>query len=113
MVFEDTNYTLCADGSVQNINDLGNCEKDLLNDGEDMISYREQYNRTIKKFAHQAYRTLLITYKDMSMDQFNALKEQNNDFAKEGDRECLEKNLIAIGIFGLQDPLRDGIYDSI
>jgi Ca2+ transporting ATPase len=117
MVFEDTTHVVCSDGSVQGINELGQAPVDLLNHGEqrdvDLVSYQEQFNRTIKKFADQAYRTLLITYKDMSMDEFNQLKSDNNDFAKEVDRECLEKNLVAIGIFGLQDPLRDGIFDSI
>jgi len=49
----------------------------------------------------------------MSWETFNQLKEANNDFEKEADRECLECDLEAIGIFGLQDPLRDTIIDSI
>jgi len=117
MVFEDTTHTICADGSVQGINEVGRCVVDLLKHGEeqdiDLISYQEQFNRTIKKFAHEAYRTLLITYKDMSMDEYNQLKSDNNDFAKEVDRQSLETNLVAIGLFGLQDPLRDGIAASI
>lgn len=117
MVFEDTTHVICADGSVQGINEVGLCPIELLQHGEqrdvDFISYQTQFDRTIKKFANEAYRTLLITYKDMSMDEYNQLKSDNNDFAKEGDRQCLETNLVAIGIFGLQDPLRDGIAQSI
>jgi magnesium-transporting ATPase (P-type) len=41
------------------------------------------------------------------------LKAENNDFEKPEDRDCLEKELVAVGIFGLQDPLRDGIKESI
>lgn len=55
----------------------------------------------------------MITYKDMSMNEFNTLKAENNDFEKETDREILEKDLTAIGVFGLQDPLRPTIKDSI
>ena len=55
----------------------------------------------MKKFAKQAYRTLLITYKDMSMAEYESLKADNNDFAKEEDRQVLEQDLTAIGIFGL------------
>jgi Ca2+ transporting ATPase len=117
MVFEDTTHVVCADGSVQGINELGRCPMDLLQHGEqqdvDLVSYQTQFDRTIKKFAHEAYRTLLITYKDMSMDEYNQMKSDNNDFAKEADRQCLERNLVAVGIFGLQDPLRDGIAQSI
>jgi hypothetical protein len=29
--------------------------------------------RTVKKFADQAYRTILIAYRDLSMDEYNDL----------------------------------------
>ncbi len=38
---------------------------------------------------------------------------QNNNFAKEADREALEKNLTLIGIYALQDPLRDEVVRSV
>lgn len=47
------------------------------------------------------------------MDEFQSLKENNNNFEKEDDRNCLEKGLTAFGIFGLQDPLRPNIQESI
>jgi hypothetical protein len=37
----------------------------------------------------------------MSIDEYENLKAENNDFEKPEDRLCLEKSLIAIGIFGL------------
>jgi magnesium-transporting ATPase (P-type) len=49
----------------------------------------------------------------MSMGDYEALKAANNDFVAEKDREVLETDLEAIGIFGLQDPLRSTIVDSI
>lgn len=50
----------------------------------------------------------------MTMEEFEQIKSNHNDFEKEGDRECLEENgLEAIGIFGLQDPLRPTIVKSI
>ena len=59
-------------------------------------------NLVVKKFAAQAYRTILITKKDMSMDEFTQLKNDNNNFEKEENREVLETGgLEAIGIFGL------------
>lgn len=47
------------------------------------------------------------------MKDFKALRDANNGFEKEADRYCLETNLIAIGLFGIQDPLRDTIKGSI
>lgn len=38
---------------------------------------------------------------------------ENNGFAKESDKESLETGLTAIGIFGLQDPLRETVVPSI
>jgi magnesium-transporting ATPase (P-type) len=49
----------------------------------------------------------------MSMDEFENLKRDNNKFEKPEDRDCLEKELVAVGIFGLQDPLRKGIRESV
>lgn len=67
-----------------------------------------------EQFARQAFRTLLIAYHDISLSEFNRLKVNNNDFASEDDREKLEKlGLTAIGIYGLQDPLRPEIKDSV
>jgi hypothetical protein len=37
----------------------------------------------------------------MSMDEYNRIKAENNDFDKEKDREILEQGLTAIGLFGL------------
>jgi hypothetical protein len=37
----------------------------------------------------------------MSLAEFEELKANNNNFEKAEDRECLEKDLTAIGIFGL------------
>jgi len=47
------------------------------------------------------------------MDEYNQIKAGNNNFEKEKDREILEKDLTAYAIFGLQDPLRDSIKESI
>jgi Ca2+ transporting ATPase len=49
----------------------------------------------------------------MTMREFEQLKEANNDFEEDKDRDVLEQELIAVGIFGLQDPLRDTIVASV
>jgi magnesium-transporting ATPase (P-type) len=43
----------------------------------------------------------------MSTEAFEALKAENNDFDTKEDRRVLEQDLVAVGLFGLQDPLRD------
>lgn len=44
----------------------------------------------------------MLCKKDMTMDEFNKIKADNNNFEKPEDAECLETGgLEAIGIFGL------------
>jgi Ca2+ transporting ATPase len=64
-------------------------------------------------FAVKAYRTLLIAHADYSWDEYLRLKEANNNFAAEKDREVLEQNLTLIGIYAIQDPLRDEVVQSV
>ena len=116
MLFDFTTQVLCPDGSTQYLEDQTTVPVELVNNGENddtQDSHRGLFERTVKKFAKQAYRTLLITYRDMSMSEYESIKSNNNDFQKESDKEVLENNLTAIGIFGLQDPLRDTIVSSI
>ena len=64
-------------------------------------------------FAVKAYRTLLVAYREYSMSDYEKLKEQNNGFSSESDREALETDLTLVGIYALQDPLRDEIIPSV
>ena len=72
---------------------------------------KEEIKRKIvsETFAVKAYRTLLIAYADYTEEEYLKLKAMNNNFEKEADREALEKNLTVIGIYALQDPLRDEV----
>jgi Ca2+ transporting ATPase len=88
-------------------------EKFNMYEGVDTDSQRVIMENTIKAFASQAYRTILVSYRDMSMDQYRQLEEEHNNFETEADRECLEDELVALCIFGLQDPLRPTIVKSV
>lgn len=117
MLLQKVSYSITKDGTVAPINSQTQVPSELLKPMEKETgaqdSHRGLFDRTVKTFADQAYRTILITYKDMSMRDFEALKREHNGFAKESDREILETDLVAIGLFGLQDPLRDTIKSSI
>lgn len=65
------------------------------------------------RFAKKAYRTLLIAYRELSKAEYEREADSHNQFAKEDDREVLEKNLTVIGVFALQDPLREEIVESV
>lgn len=49
----------------------------------------------------------------MSADDFERLKSENNNFEKNEDRAVLESDLTVLGLFGIQDPLRRNIKDSV
>jgi len=103
MLFGSTANVRLPDGSVCSFDDSTEIPESILLKGETSASgtYRELYERTVKKFATQAYRTILMTYNDMSMAEYENIKSENNDFETEKDREVLENNLTAYAIFGL------------
>jgi magnesium-transporting ATPase (P-type) len=76
---------------------------------------KEQIRKKIvsETFAVKAYRTLLIAHADYTYDEYLRLKDANNNFAGESDREALEQGLTLIGIYALQDPLRDEVIQSV
>lgn len=117
MLLERCTQTTTCDGSLQSMESQASVPAELVSiPGEDetnKATYTSIYNRAIKKFASQAYRTIMVCYRDMSMREFTRLKHRYNQFATDEDRANLEQELTAVGIFGLQDPLRDSICDSI
>ena len=56
--------------------------KELLNGDEEGMNDSQLgiLERTVKLFASQAFRTILVSYRDMSMDEFERLKAENNGF---------------------------------
>jgi Ca2+-transporting ATPase len=114
MLFPMVSGVVNANGEVCGAGDTVECPQELIEIGnESETTYLGILEKTVKLFAGMAFRTILVTYRDMSMDEFNSIKSENNDFEKEADREILEHELVAVGIFGLQDPLRPGIIESI
>ncbi len=67
----------------------------------------------VKSYAAKCLRTLLISYVDFPVDEFNSMKAGANDFKTTEDMEILENDLVMVGIFGLKDPLRDGIKNAV
>jgi magnesium-transporting ATPase (P-type) len=50
----------------------------------------------------------------MSRQEYEDVRAKNNNFDSADDRrKGLENNLVAIGLFGIQDPLRDTIVKSV
>jgi len=67
----------------------------------------------VQRFTTVGYRTLALAYKDLTLDEFEDLKAQYNNFATEEDRNVLEKSMTFIGLFALHDPLREKVLRSV
>lgn len=67
----------------------------------------------VKKFAQKTYRTLLCAYVDYEKEDYSRLSELTSGFKTEEAKEKTEANLVVAGIFGLVDPLRDGIKAAV
>lgn len=73
-----------------NKKDLGKSQKDnILN------------NIVTNTFAKKAFRTLLIAYTDLSLNEYEVLMSENNNFHSEKDREVLESGLTVVGIYAM------------
>lgn len=71
------------------------------------------FEKAITAFARKAYRTIMLAYREMSKDDFDQLMADNNDFQEETDKFVLEEDLTAVGLFGIEDPLREGIREAV
>ncbi len=74
----------------------------------DLTDKRKIEEMAIKRYAHKAYRTFCLAYKDMELNEFDSLDVENPATLDE-----LENNLCMIGILGIQDPLRPGIKKAV
>ena len=63
--------------------------------------------------ATKCLRTLLISYVDYTIPEWEQMAANNNNFASLEDKANVEKGLVMVGMFGLKDPLRDGIKDAV
>lgn len=66
-----------------------------------------------KQYADKCLRTLLIAYADYDQSQWEQMTADNNNWETQADQENVEMGLTMAGIFGLKDPLRDGIREAV
>jgi len=67
---------------------------------------KKQLNEIINEWASQGLRTLTIAYRDISQDKIDQI-------AKSDFKEDLDRELILIGIVGIEDPVRQEVPDAI
>ena len=63
--------------------------------------------------ARGGLRTIAYAMKDIDNNSWEDMKRVYNNFATERDRTNIEREFMFVAVFGLQDPLRDGVKESI
>lgn len=97
---------------------IGLCTGKMNEDGEVEDFQEDDQSRFLEEIVNEAMaknglRTFMYAYRDMHIDDFEGLKHQCNGFQTLEDREALERELNFLVLFGLKDPLRKGVPDSI
>lgn len=69
-------------------------------------------NDTVQEMAGQPLKVLSYAYKEIELQVYNQLRSSYDEESEEFRAE-VERELIYIGTFGLNDPLRDRVEESI
>ena len=86
------------------------CKKFIDKNGEvHKIHKKHRYRikNLISNYAHKAYRTLTLAYKELDSEEGVLLPDGEANF------DVLDKNLILLGIFGIEDPIRSGVPHAV
>jgi Ca2+-transporting ATPase len=97
---------------------VGKCTKTYDVDGRTAAMSPDQYNYIMndiihQKFTTQGLRAIAFAYKDFTVNDFELLKKSFHNFASESDRDSLEQQLTLVGVFALEDKLRDMVHRSV
>lgn len=94
---------------------------DALEDGErdavvEQFLNKEWVNYSVGtdgKGQGNAFRSILYAYQDISKADFESHKASTQDFASEEDKGILENDLTLVGIFALDNPLREKVAHAV
>jgi len=94
---------------------------DALEEGEKEIIVDQFLNKEWTNYAigsdgkpsGNAYRSILYAFQDIPKADFEARRQGSNDFASEEAKADLEKDLTLIGIFALDNPLREKVAHAV
>ena len=72
-------------------------------------------NGIIKEnFAKKCYRTILTAYRDIPEKEFDALLENTKNLEDINEKiNIFAKDMTMVALYGLQDPLKDGVKKAI
>ena len=84
---------------------------------------REQCNESIKRFSKQGWRTIVLSYRQLTQDQYKELKQElktiNNNLINrekalnEFINNKIEKDLVLVGATAVEDKLQEDVAETL
>jgi Ca2+-transporting ATPase len=97
MVVKKCTYKLSSNDEEIDFHGIGE-------EGEDFLKHASR----IASFGN-GLTPILYAYRDISIEDYEALKREHNNFGHETDRLILEENLTLLAMYGLKDTIRDDV----
>mmetsp|Transcript_27325 Transcript_27325/g.41551 ORF Transcript_27325/g.41551 Transcript_27325/m.41551 type:complete len:546 (+) Transcript_27325:1005-2642(+) len=107
VILDTSRFFLTRDGQRANLDDDSQpmpLEFMASTEAQFSTSQREIFLRGVSHYAKQAFRTILCSFKDMSLSEYNRLVQAGKP---------LNKDLTVISLFALMDPLKPSVPKSI
>mmetsp|Transcript_65509 Transcript_65509/g.90553 ORF Transcript_65509/g.90553 Transcript_65509/m.90553 type:complete len:194 (-) Transcript_65509:1187-1768(-) len=76
-------------------------------DGQDLLDNK------IHEIGQRGQKPIVMCYRDFDAGEFDQLMSDYNGFQDEESRQQIESNLTFLAAFGMTDPLREGVKESI
>ena len=77
---------------------------------DDNLSFIKQSMEEVNK---NKLRSLYVAYKDITEEEFNNCEKCIEEEGKESEKMIDQKDLVFLGVFGIKDPLRDGVKEAV
>ena len=112
----DRRYRMLVKGASEIL--LGKCSKIIRDPREEVIETRmqpedrEYLENIIETFALRSLRTIALLYRDFEQWPPKGVPTQEDDH-KLAVFERVFKDMVFLGVVGIQDPLRDGVADAV
>jgi magnesium-transporting ATPase (P-type) len=94
---------------------INSCTHQMMADGEEYVLDASERSKIIDEEVagrcKKGLKCIMYAYKDIDVDEWDYLKETSNNF--ETEREILERNLVFLAFYALNDDLRTGVDEIV
>ncbi len=90
-----------------------------FNEEGDFIEFDDEHKTDIvdrvirQEYCQKGLRCLAFAFRDFTIEEFELLREENNNFTTDSDRQSLYQNLTLISIFAMEDKIRPEVSKAV